>query len=194
MVIGIDYSLTSPAMCVMVGPTYDKCMFYYLTSNKKMVGNFGNAIGYEHKEYFSEQERYDNIAEFFLNKIPLRPSIPQVFIEDYSFGSTGRVFHIAENCGLLKYKLWEIGLRFTTFAPSAIKKFATGKGNADKQKMYDTFSEETGQNLIQFYSKTGTLGSPVTDIVDSYYIAKLGFSTLNKDVKNGSSNTTESKD
>lgn len=194
MVIGIDYSLTSPAMCVMVEPTYDKCMFYYLTSNKKMVGNFGNAIGYEHKEYFSEQERYDNIAEFFLNKIPLRPSIPQVFIEDYSFGSTGRVFHIAENCGLLKYKLWEIGLKFTTFAPSAIKKFATGKGNADKQKMYDAFSAETGQNLIQFYSKTGTLGSPVTDIVDSYYIAKYGFSTLNKEVKNGSSNTKESKD
>ena len=153
MVIGIDYSLTSPAMCVMVEPTYSKCMFYYLTSNKKMVGTFGNAVGYEHKEYFSEQERYDNIAEFFLNKIPLRPKIPQVFIEDYSFGSTGRVFHIAENCGLLKYKLWEIGLKFTTIAPSAIKKFATGKGNADKQKMYDTFLEETGQNLIQFYSK-----------------------------------------
>jgi hypothetical protein len=194
MVIGIDYSLTSPAMCVMVEPTYNKCMFYYLTSNKKMVGTFGNAVGYEHKEYFSEQERYDNIAEFFLNKIPLRPKIPQVFIEDYSFGSTGRVFHIAENCGLLKYKLWEIGLKFTTIAPSAIKKFATEKGNADKQKMYDTFLEETGQNLIQFYSKTGTLGSPVTDIVDSYYIAKYGFSTLNKEVKNGSSNTKQSKD
>lgn len=194
MVIGIDYSLTSPAMCVMVEPTYNKCMFYYLTSNKKMVGTFGNAVGYEHKEYFSEQERYDNIAEFFLNKIPLRPKIPQVFIEDYSFGSTGRVFHIAENCGLLKYKLWEIGLKFTTIAPSAIKKFATEKGNADKQKMYDTFLEETGQNLIQFYSKTGTLSSPVTDIVDSYYIAKYGFSTLNKEVKNGSSNTKQSKD
>jgi hypothetical protein len=159
-----------------------------------MVGTFGNAVGYEHKEYFSEQERYDNIAEFFLNKIPLRPKIPQVFIEDYSFGSTGRVFHIAENCGLLKYKLWEIGLKFTTIAPSAIKKFATEKGNADKQKMYDTFLEETGQNLIQFYSKTGTLSSPVTDIVDSYYIAKYGFSTLNKEVKNGSSNTKQSKD
>lgn len=193
MVIGIDYSLTCPAMCVMTAPSIDKAMFYYLTSNKKMVGNFGNAIGYLHKEYYSEQERYDNIAEFFLNKIPTKPTIPHVYIEDYSFGSTGRVFHIAENCGLLKYKLWEIGLRFTTIAPSAIKKFATGKGNADKQKMYDAFVEETGQNLIQFYSKSGTLTSPVTDIVDSYYIAKYGMSTTNKELDNGKNDTKKLK-
>ena len=193
MVIGIDYSLTSPAMCIMMGPTYDKCMFYYLTSNKKLVGNFGNSIGYQHKEYFSEQERYDNIAEFFLNKIPTVPTIPQVFIEDYSFGSKGKVFHIAENCGLLKYKLWEIGLRFTTIPPTVIKKFATGKGNADKAKMYETFTAETGEDLIKYFSKSGTLTSPITDIVDSYYIAKYGLSTLKKDVKNGSNFNKESK-
>ena len=116
-----------------------------------------------------------------------------MYIEDYSFGSTGRVFHIAENCGLLKYKLWEIGLRFTTIAPSAIKKFATGKGNADKQKMYDAFVAETGQNLIQFYSKSGTLTSPVTDIVDSYYIAKYGMSTTNKEIDNGKNDTKKLK-
>ena len=129
MVIGIDYSMTSPAMCVMAGPSLDRSMFYYLSSDKKRVGNFHNAIGVEHKEYYSDQERYDNIAEFFLNKIPLNGGKPpHVFIEDYSFGSTGKVFHIAENAGLLKYKLWEVGIPFTTIAPSAIKKFATGKG------------------------------------------------------------------
>lgn len=193
MVIGIDYSLTSPAMCIMMEPNYDMCVFYYLTTNKKLVGNFGNAIGYEHKEYFSEQERYDNIAEFFLNKIPTVPTIPHVFIEDYSFGSKGKVFHIAENCGLLKYKLWEIGLRFTTIPPTVIKKFATGKGNADKAKMHETFLAETGENLIPYFSKSGTLTSPVTDIVDSYYIAKYGFSTLKKDVKNGPNVNKKSK-
>jgi Holliday junction resolvasome RuvABC endonuclease subunit len=179
MVVGIDYSLTSPAMCLMTGPNIETSMFYYLTSNKKFVGNFGNAIGVEHKEYYTEQERYDNIAEFFLNKIPIRDKPPNIFIEDYSFGSTGRVFHIAENAGLLKYKFWEVGYKFTTIAPSAIKKFATGKGNADKQKMYDAFVAETGYNLLQYYSKSETLGSPATDIVDSYYIAKYGYQLLN---------------
>jgi Holliday junction resolvasome RuvABC endonuclease subunit len=159
----------------MTEPNIEKSIFYFLTDKKSIVGNIQNAIGYEHKEYYSEQERYDNIAEFFLSKIPLHHELPEIYIEDYSFGSTGRVFHIAENAGHLKYKLWEIGLKFTTVAPSAVKKFATGKGNADKQKMYDAFISETNKNLVQYYSKSGTLGSPVTDMVDAYYIAKYGF-------------------
>ena len=142
-----------------------------------MVGTFGNAIGVEHKEYYSEQERYDNIAEFFINKIPTNMGVPTIYIEDYSFGSTGRVFHIAENCGILKHKLWEVGYKFTTVPPTVIKKFATGKGNADKQKMYEAFFSETGKNLVQYYSKTEKLGSPATDIVDSFYIAKYGYTT-----------------
>lgn len=175
MVIGIDYSLTSPAMCIMGEPNMERCMFYYLTSNVKLVGNFKNAIGVEHKEYYSDQERYDNIAEFFLNKIPLAPKLPDIFIEDYSFGSTGRVFNIAENTGMLKYKLWEIGLKFTTVPPTVIKKFATGKGNADKAKMYEAFVNENKETYAMLFNKNLTLGSPVTDIVDSYYIAKYGY-------------------
>jgi Holliday junction resolvasome RuvABC endonuclease subunit len=174
MVIGIDYSLTSPAMCIMAEPNINKCVFYYLTTNKKLVGNFDNAIGYHHKEYYIEQERYDNIAEFFIGKIPTKP-LPQIFIEDYSFGSTGKVFHIAENTGLLKYKLWEVGYKFSTIPPTVIKKFATGKGNADKAKMYESFFNETNRNFENLLNRNLTLGSPVTDIVDAYYIAKYGY-------------------
>jgi Holliday junction resolvasome RuvABC endonuclease subunit len=174
MVIGIDYSLTSPAMCIMAEPSIKKSVFYYLTSNKKLVGTFDNAVGYIHKEYYTEQERYDNIAEFFINKIPTNP-IPTIFIEDYSFGSTGKVFHIAENAGLLKYKLWEVGFKFKTVPPTVVKKFATGKGNADKAKMYECFHHETGKDYAMLLNRNLTLGSPVTDIVDAYYIAKYGY-------------------
>jgi Holliday junction resolvasome RuvABC endonuclease subunit len=180
MVIGIDYSLTSPAMCVMVEPNINKCVFYYLTSSSKLVGTFKNAIGVLHKEYYTEQERYDNIAEFFLNKIPVDKGVPNIFIEDYSFGSTGKVFHIAENAGLLKYKFWEVGYKFDTVAPTTVKKFATGKGNSDKSKMYETFCNETGENYNMLLNKNLTLGSPVTDIVDSYYIAKFGYDKINQ--------------
>ena len=176
MVIGIDYSLTSPAMCIMAKPNIANCMFYYLTINKKLVGTFKNAVGYLHQDHYSEQERYDNIAEFFLNKIPLEhKKVPDIFIEDYSFGSTGRVFHIAENAGILKYKFWEVGYKFDTVAPTTVKKFATGKGNADKAKMYEAFKNETGEDFNMLLNKNLTLGSPVTDIVDSYYIAKYGY-------------------
>lgn len=193
MVIGIDYSMTCPSMCIMTEPSLDKSMFYYLTSDKRRVGTFHNAVGFEHKEFYSDPERFDNIAEFFLNKMPLTNGLPHVYIEDYSFGSTGKVFHIAENTGHLKYKLWEVGIPYTTVAPSAIKKFATGKGNADKQKMYDTFVEETKETFHMLFNKNLTLGSPVTDIVDSYYIAKYGYHLTHAKRDNSDEKNTSKK-
>lgn len=199
MIIGIDYSLTSPAMCVMQeNNTFSSSKIFYLTANKKLAVKYENIEGVLHEEYYCESERYDNIAEFFLSKIPLENIPPKIYIEDYSFGSTGRVFHIAENAGHLKYKLWEVGYRYETVAPSVIKKYATGKGNADKQKMYDAFLNETGIDLIKFYSpKNETLSSPVTDIVDSYYIAKYGYHldhSSKKEDSNGQDTTiTKSK-
>ena len=72
-------------------------------------------------------------------------------IEDYSYGSTGRVFHIAENLGLLKYKLkMECGWDYTLLPPSVIKKFATDKGNANKELMLEAFEKDTGVNLAGF--------------------------------------------
>jgi len=93
-------------------------------------------------------------------------------IEDYSFGSKGRVFNLAENCGLLKHKLYTGGYKFSTVAPTVIKKFATGKGNANKEVMYESFLRETGLNLNAVLSPRSTkIGSPVNDIVDAWYIA-----------------------
>ena len=40
--------------------------------------------------------------------------------------------------------------------------------------MYDKFYEETGINLMEELDQT-TLNNPVTDIVDSYYISKVGY-------------------
>ena len=65
-------------------------------------------------------------------------------IEDYSFGSKGRVFNLAENCGLLKYMLFKKGYRFFTVPPTVVKKFATGKGNANKEAMVKAAQEKYG--------------------------------------------------
>jgi Holliday junction resolvasome RuvABC endonuclease subunit len=95
-----------------------------------------------------------------------------ILIEDYSFGSKGRVFNLAENCGILKYMLYKAGYRFFTVPPTVVKKYATGKGNATKEKMYDAFVVETGIDLHNIISRTTKLGSPTTDIVDAWYIAR----------------------
>ena len=83
------------------------------------------------------------------------------------------MFQIAENGGILKYRLQK---RFTckTIVPSVVKKLATGKGNADKQKMYEAFTKTQGVNLMKAFDQQ-TLNNPITDIVDSYYIMRAGF-------------------
>ena len=187
MKIGIDYSLSSPGVCINTSEEefrYEDCKFYYLTNTKKYQGTFKEKmafgtsaveyIGTQHKPYSSEPERYNNIADWAIDIIKSYTwwqEQPIIQIEDYSFGSTGRVFHIAENLGLLKYKLKiECGWDYTLLAPSVIKKFATDKGNANKELMLGAFQEDTGINLEVLLDSS--VKSPITDIADAYFICK----------------------
>ena len=192
MKIGIDYSLSSPGICVNTSEEefrYEDCKFYYLTNTKKYEGTFKEKmafgtsaveyIGAPHRPYSSEPERYNNIANWAIDIIKLYGDAktginrinPTIQIEDYSFGSTGRVFHIAENLGLLKYKLKiECGWDYTLLAPSVIKKFATDKGNANKEIMLSAFQGDTGVNLGELFESSAK--SPISDVVDAYFICK----------------------
>ena len=171
-VVGIDLSLTCPAMCVYRGE-FNDCSLYYLTTKKKYAGKFSNINGHQIKPYNDPVERFTHISSFILDKLPENPKI---FIEGYSFGSRGRaLFQIAENGGILKYRLTRH--KYEIIPPANIKKFSTGKGNADKEKMYDKFYEDTGVNLMEKLDQQ-TLASPVTDIVDAYYISKYGYESI----------------
>lgn len=180
-VIGIDYSLTCPCVCVSNNKIFADNYFYYLHDNKKYTGQALNILGDQHDDYLTEQERYENIASWVLSILaPFDRRTTEILIEDYSFGSKGRVFNLAENCGIMKYLLYKNHYKFSTIAPTVIKKYATGKGNANKQAMYDAFYEFTQLDLIDIFGgKNRRLDSPVTDIVDSYYIACYMHDTLN---------------
>ena len=174
--IGIDYSLTSPAIHIddIRSGTFS---FHYLTSKKKWIGRQGeNITGYEHKEWNDPIERFTYISDFVMDLLSnYKQNQPIIFIEGYSFGSKGQaVFQIAENCGILKYRLMDKRIDYETVVPTQVKKFASGKGNADKQLMYDSFCKEHKNELMKDFDM-GKLNNPVTDIVDSFYIAKYGF-------------------
>jgi len=179
-IIGIDYSLTSPAICINSDNNF---MFYYLTNKKKYLGNMSkNIIGFEHQEYDTPIKRFSQISDWVIRKIhTLEYNINnsmKVFIEGYSFGSKGQaVFQIAENCGILKYRLQELNISYDTVVPSVVKKGATGKGNADKDMMYESFVKETGINLKKIFD-TDKVGNPVSDIADSYFIQKVGYENI----------------
>ena len=175
-IIGIDYSLSSPAICVCRGDfKFDNCKIYYLTNVKKYEGDFGNINGRLHLPYTSETQRHDQISNWALSVIGT--SIGNIFIEGYSFGSKGLVFNLAENMGTLKHKLYVLNKRFKSIVPGRVKKNATGKGNADKLKMYEQFVKETGVDLMKEFDQS-KLNNPVTDIVDAFYVAKAGFDNV----------------
>ena len=144
-----------------------------------------NIIGYEHDDWNDPIKRFKNISNFVFYVLGkhISPnvgfrSIDNIFIEGYSFGSKGQgLFQIAENCGILKYRLMEMNLKYDTVVPSVVKKGATGKGNADKDKMYEAFCKDTKTNLKKIFD-TEKVGNPISDIVDSFYIAKLGYESI----------------
>ena len=55
---------------------------------------------------------------------------------------------------------------------------ATGKGNADKDMMYEAFVKETNIDLKQIFD-TEKVGNPISDIADSYFIQKVGYENSN---------------
>ena len=173
-IIGIDYSLTSPAICVMNG---EKLNFYYLTNKKKYDGKMADNIeGQLHDDWDNPMHRFGLISDWvFYVLYDLHEGDYEIFIEGYSYGSKGQgLFQIAENCGILKYRLEQDVLSYKTVVPSVVKKGATGKGNADKDMMYEAFLKETKIDLKKIFD-TDKVGNPVSDIVDSYYVAKVGY-------------------
>ena len=124
-------------------------------------------------EYDTAMQRYQNITTWVMGIITSN-KVDSVYIEDYAFAATGRVFHIAENTGILKYNLWQNSIPVTTVPPTVIKKFATGKGNANKELLQEHFITETGLDIKTHLQLTLKQWNPSSDIIDSYYISKYG--------------------
>jgi Holliday junction resolvasome RuvABC endonuclease subunit len=168
--------MTSPALCVYNTESgefsFDNCTFYFLTQSKKYEIDTENIHGMLF-EYDNEMQRYDTISSYFLDRI-MENEVDKVYMEDYSMGSKGRVFHIAENTGVLKYRMWSFGIPFQTIPPTVIKKFASGKGNANKERMQEVFEEQNEVKLKQIFNMTDKQWNPSSDLIDAYYICKYG--------------------
>lgn len=187
-IVGLDYSMNSPGLCVIDGEAiflYAFCNNY--TGKRKFEsGHFKVEVEDNIQSYRIEIERYGKLATRVLTFVTDFKR-PRIFLEDYSMGSKGRVFHIAENAALLKYEAFLHNIPVQTVAPTSLKKFATGKGNAKKEDMHEAFVKETNINLHEALLGTKRkLGNPVTDLVDAYYIARWGQAQLNEAKKEGS--------
>ena len=176
IIAGIDYSLRSPCICVFNDTedesfSFNKCTFHFLSDTKKYATFFlKNIYGERFQDWNQDFQRYKSIADWAMEYLD---GCNQIAIEGYSMGSKGKVFNIAENTGVLKYKIYNLGIPLEIVPPTTVKKFATGKGNADKTVMHNSFMAETKNNLrTSITPDKKKVGNPVSDIVDSYYICK----------------------
>ena len=108
LIAGIDYSLCGPAICVFNSKetfSFESCSFFYLTDKKSLAKTFLSRIhGRMLEEWNHDCERYDSISEW---AVEMCAGCDQVAVEGYAYAAKGRVFNIAENTGILKYKFYQ---------------------------------------------------------------------------------------
>ena len=178
MIAGIDYSTTSPSICVWKNGVFtpNNCTFSFFALDKWRDGwsSLENVNCFKFPKELEGLERYSFLAEWTIEQLRWDDGrVEKIVLEDYSYGSVGRVFHIAENVGILKHILLKQHFTYETIAPTTLKKFATGRGNASKDEMLDAWKQESKRfDLIQ------ETGNPASDIIDSFYLCKYGFNQL----------------
>ena len=86
--------------------------------------------------------------------------IKTVVMEGYSYGSRGATFDMGELGGVIKVMTLDMDLRLFIVAPTALKKFVTGKGNCKKDLM-----------LLKIYKRWG-IEFTNDNIADSYALMK----------------------
>lgn len=186
--VGIDLSLTCPGVAVFDSRNSEfklgNCKLFYL-AQKGMVRRSENVVGTICDKFEKPEERFEFISEWVLSHFD-EGSL--VALEGYSYASAGSaIYQIGENAGLLKHKLWKRKILFQIVEPTVLKKYVTGKGNACKKDFLDQFEKDDPEGHEEIVSNfpvrvntkvsktgrvTGTVNSPVSDVIDAYYLAK----------------------
>jgi len=178
IIAGVDYSMSCPAVVVgKQGAAFKDLLFFSFAKKKKHMSINPQITLFNYPDYLSEQERYDLVAEVFINVLK-QHKVEKVLMEGYSYGSNaGLVFQIAENTEVFKFKMYKEKIPFEVVPPTQVKKDFTGRGNANKGMMYTTFRDDHClydiHNAIGELSEPAEIGNPISDIVDAYAIWNL---------------------
>lgn len=148
-VIGLDISLMGTGIVILDNNDDVVCNSVYSTDNKST-------------DVRRQQTIVDAIKGEILSSTVLATKL-NVFIEGYAFSrSTGKVFTRAELTGLVKHMLIGLDCNVYIIPPSSLKKFITGKGNADKDAMIQGVFGKWGFHTMN------------DNIADAYALARYG--------------------
>lgn len=175
---GLDWSMSSPGLAIQ---SENEVLFYGIKQKKKHVSSNKNIVLLDPVAvYKNDAERYFLLSAMFI-EILKEHKITTVFLEGYAYGASGNTFNIGECTGILKLSLWKSGIDLIVLQPGEIKKFATGKGNANKTAMYDAYIAQTGHDFaadINDERRGDKIPSPVNDLVDAFFILGCGLSKI----------------
>ena len=184
--LGIDYSMTCPALCY-IGANTSEPKFFFVTDtpawatrakthNIEVVAH-GLTGDFMRRAIYVGQQCIEWIDQHTNN----HPDPLHVAIEAYAFAAKGQVFHIGEHTGLFKYLYFQKVNEYQwqplqDVPPTVVKKFGTGKGNAKKDQMVEAFLKAypPAQDWVKtFFPKSKNIyQSPLADLADAYWIAR----------------------
>lgn len=180
IVAGVDYSMSSPSICVYDTESGDlshqNCFYFYkqvVPSIKEMnricqLDLVNIFPGYQSK-FEDEFTKVFCLADWGYSIIR-EMKVELVALEGYAFGASGRVFNIAEATGLFKMFLRLNKIPLLTFAPSQIKKVFSGKGNSNKNAMIKFYNDKYSVNMWDIFGVEEKDETPIADLIDSHAI------------------------
>jgi len=175
-IIGVDYSINSPAAFKFQLSKDLKDIenfdFIGFSTTKRLAKSCANILYYDLEDFQNQFERIFWFRDHIYRWMNISKDDAEgtyIGIEGYAMGAKGRVFDIAEATFSLKEKIYLTGVPLRIYAPTAVKKHATGNGRAKKGDMSDCFDKTSYSNIFPGFSK----GSPREDIIDAFFVAQL---------------------
>lgn len=173
--VGLDWSLNSPAITVTDDNLNTSFFFFRKTLKKTKLSELSNPYnGFPRPDYIGLERIVFN-AKWAVKVLERIPGPFTIAIEGLAFAAPGRVIDLAENSGAVKFALVEAGFEVHSVVPTVLKKFATSKGNADKEQMYAAAERLFIERKIPLPLKElggSSKDSPISDIIDSFWLAE----------------------
>lgn len=174
--VGIDFSITSPAATILNENEYSFYAIQRKDSKKIRKLNMlkNTTVEICSNEGLTPFQYYDKMTDMFLRWINSNIGPDPIFaMEDYAYGAKGNsLLDIVAATTIFRYKLIKKygEAKFNLYSPSHIKKHATGKGNATKEMMLDAFKS---LNLVfpfaNYLMSLDKTEKPVEDMIDSFW-------------------------
>ena len=133
-----------------------------------LLSDGGTVWGEFKHPYSKDLYRYDRYFRYVTDVAEHTPDVELAVTEKLVATRFGSALVVAEIGALVRAELWRRGIPVLEVPPTTLKKYVTGKGNADKSQM-----------LMHMYKKWG-VEPPTDNVGDAYALARLGREFLDR--------------